>query len=131
MSIIGKFDGDNLIATNAHVLTSETVVVKAGEKVSTMASVAIPRGTVLARNSADKFIVLGSDTGTAEVVAATDIEEVSDDTVAEVYNSGDFNGNALIAAENYSITAGDVADLKKAGVYVVNEVAPKIITFGV
>lgn len=129
--IVSKYAGDNLIATNAHVLTSETVVVKAGEKVSTMASVAIPRGTVLARNSDDKFIVLGSATGTAEVVAATDIEEVNADTIAEVYNSGDFNGNALTVADNYSITAGDIADLKKAGVYVINEVAPKIITFGV
>lgn len=131
MSLIGKFDGDNLIATNAHALTSETVTVKSGEKVSTMASPVLPRGTVLARNSADKFIVLGSDTGTAEVILAADIEDTTSDTVAEVYNSGDFNGNALVAAENYSISAGDVADLKKAGVYVVDAVQPKIITFGV
>ena len=117
--IIGRCEADNLIANSAHPLTAQTVVVKSGEG-------ELKRGSVLMRDSSDKFVMLSSIArtagATAEVVLARDTDATDVDTVAEVYNSGDFNTNALLVAEGSELTETDVKNLKDAGIYLTESV---------
>jgi hypothetical protein len=126
MALIERAEPDNLIATNAHTATVQTVTVKAGEG-------DLKRGTVLARNSSDKFVVAcTAQTGDAEVILAQDADATGgSDVIAEVYNSGDFFENALITKEEttgtppdevtapYALTEADRLNLKNAGIYLI------------
>ena len=109
--LIETYKGDNLIATNAHTVTGQTVTVKSGEG-------KLQRGSVLMRDSNNKFVLADTSAGTAEVILATDIDATDADTVAEVYASGDFNANALITADGYTLTEADLVSLKNAGIYI-------------
>ncbi len=111
MALLDTYKSDNLIATNVHPLSAQTVTVASGEG-------QLKRGTVLSRNSSDKFQICGTSSTTPEVILAADVDATSADAVAEVYNSGDFNGNELIVKNAYTLTSGDIADLKKAGIYI-------------
>lgn len=113
--IASKYDGDNLIATNAHAVTSQTVTVKSGEG-------KLERGSVLMRDANDKFVLADTSAGTAEVILAADCDATSADTIAEVYNSGDFNENAIKVAEGYTLAEADRVSLKNAGIYLMNSV---------
>lgn len=127
--LLERYEGDNLIATNAHALTSQTVTVAGGAGELT-------RGTVLARNTSDKFAPVNTSlTGKAEVILAADVDASGeDDVIAEVYNSGDFFENALITgadagegeddeATAYVLTEADRLNLKNAGIYVIAGIA--------
>lgn len=112
--IVSKYAGDNLIATNAHALTSQTVTVESGDG-------KLERGALLGRKSNNKFVMLSSIAktagATAEVVLASDVDATDADAVAEAYNSGDFNENALKVANGYTIGEDDRKALKDAGIY--------------
>lgn len=113
MALLDTFKADNLIATNAHPLTSQTVVVKSGEGI-------LSRGSVLMRDSDDEFVLADTSAGDAEVILAADVDATSAAAVAEVYNSGDFFTESLIVAEGYTLTEADVLSLKNAGIYLVS-----------
>lgn len=114
--LVERVTTDNLIADDKHTLATGTVTVASGEGV-------VKRGTVLMRNSSDKFVVAndssGTPLGTAEVIVADDLDATSADTVANVYVSGDFKAESLIVAEGYTLTEADKVSLKNAGIYIV------------
>ncbi len=112
MALVETAVMDNIIATNAHPLTAQTVIVASGEGKLT-------RGTILARNSSNKFQIAGTASTTPEVILATDVDATSADAVAEAYNSGDFFENYLTVGNSYTLTEADRVALKNAGIYLV------------
>ena len=56
------------------------------------------------------------------MVLAADVDATDADAVAEVYNSGDFNENALKVGTGYTIGEDDRKALKDAGIYLSNSV---------
>lgn len=120
MSLVENYTPDNLIAENIHPLATGTVTVLSGEG-------KLSRGSVLMRNSNNKFVLADEDSGTplgtAEVILADEVDATSADAVANVYISGDFNTDALIVASGYTLSEADRVSLKNAGVYIVNGVS--------
>lgn len=120
MSLVENYTPDNLIAGNIHPLATGTVTVISGEG-------KLSRGSVLMRNSNNKFVLADEDSGTplgtAEVILADEVDATSADAVANVYISGDFNTDALIVASGYTLSEADRVSLKNAGVYLVNGVS--------
>lgn len=120
MSLVENYTPDNLIAENIHPLATGTVTVLSGEG-------KLSRGSVLMRNSNNKFVLADEDSGTplgtAEVILADEVDATSADAVANVYISGDFNTDALIVASGYTLSEADRVSLKNAGVYLVNGVS--------
>ena len=120
MSLVENYTPDNLIAENIHPLATGTVTVLSGEG-------RLSRGSVLMRNSNNKFVLAdeesGTPLGTAEVILADEVDATSADAVANVYISGDFNTDALIVASGYTLSEADRVSLKNAGVYIVNGVS--------
>jgi hypothetical protein len=116
MALLETYKPDELIADDKHTVATGTVTVASGEGV-------VKRGTVLMRNSSDKFVVAndssGTPLGTAEVIVADDLDATSADAVANVYVSGDFRTDKLIVAEGYTLTEADIVALKNAGIYLV------------
>lgn len=110
MALIETYTPDNLIADNNHALATGTVTVKSGEG-------KLNRGSVLMRDTNNKFVLADTSAGTAEVILAEDIDATSADTVANVYVSGDFKTGALIVASGYTLAEADIVALKNAGIY--------------
>jgi len=118
--LLDQYNGDNLIATNAHTATTQTVEIAPGQDV-------MDRGSVLVRNSNNRFELLSASSASAakkaEVILASDLLEASTASavkVAEVYNSGDFNESALKMDGEYTLSEADRLNLKNAGIYVIN-----------
>ena len=116
MAFVETFTPDNLIAGTTHGLATGTVTVLSGEG-------KIARGSILMRNSNNKFVLANEDSGTplgtAEVILTEDIDATSADTVANVYVSGDFRTDALIVGTGYTLSEADKVNLKNAGIYLV------------
>lgn len=112
MALLEKFAPDNLIADDKHTLAVGTVTVKAEEG-------ALKRGTILMRDSNNKFVVANTSAGTAEVILAEDVDATSAAAVAKVYVSGDFKAESLIVASGYTLAEADIVSLKNAGIYIV------------
>lgn len=91
------------------------------------------RGTVLALSGGTagdgKCVILGStaatnETLTANCVLAEDVEVGTEgDATAIAYRTGHFNGNNLIVAGSYTITADDKEALRSAGILLSDAVA--------
>ena len=109
---VERFTPDNLIADDKHTLATGTVTVKSGEG-------ALVRGSVLMRDSNNKFVLADTSAGTAEVILADDVDATSADTVANVYVSGDFREEHLAVASGYTLAEADKVALKNAGIYIV------------
>lgn len=116
MALVETAVMDNIIATNAHPLTAQTVTVASGEG-------ELKRGTILARNASNKFQIAGTASTTPEVILAADVDATEADAVAEVYNSGDFFTQNLIVKSQYTLTEADILALKNAGIYLVSGIA--------
>ena len=84
------------------------------------------RGTVLSLESDGKYEVLGVGSGNASAVLADPTLETDDTAVA--YRSGNLNRNALIVAENYTLTAADENNLRMAGIFL-SDAAPTVELF--
>lgn len=113
--LVDSFTPDNLIAGNRHVIAGGTVTVANGAG-------KLARGTVLARNTANKFEAVNAElTGKAEVILASDVDATNADAVAEVYITGDFNSNAVTVATGYTLSEADKLNLKNAGIYLIAE----------
>lgn len=122
MALVETTAIDNLIASNAHPISIQTITVKSGEG-------KLKRGSVLMRDSNNKFVLAGASSatppvkyGTCELILAADVDATSADTVATAYNSGEFVKEELIVASGYTLDAADEVDLKKAGIYLVSGV---------
>lgn len=83
-----------------------------------------PRGTVLARSSADgKLYILGSEAGAGDTLTPDcilcDAEEIGtgEDVTAAVYAAGCFNIEALTVNDGYTITQADKDKLRERGLY--------------
>lgn len=131
---IGAVEYDGLIVDNVPVADVFTVTIRK----EASAAVTLKRGTVLALSSAGsdpgKMVILGTeaaDAVTGEGGAITTPAEVltadcvlCDDTVvgtsadveALAYRTGHFARNKLIVAAEYTMTAADEQDLRKAGI---------------
>ena len=113
MALLETFAPDNLIADDKHTLATGTVTVKAQEG-------NLKRGTILMRDTNNKFVVADTSAGTAEVILAEDVDaKGNSDVVARVYVSGDFKAESLIVASGYTLAEADKVALKNAGIYIV------------
>jgi len=115
--VVETMEYDNLINDYEPKPDVFSVTIRTGPK-------ALKRGTVLAKGEDGKFVILGTaklTTETAEPKANCILAEDSEDaTTADVtavaYRVGHFNENALIAADDYTITANDREDLRTVGI---------------
>lgn len=105
---IAVIEYDNLFYSDDVKAITNGVIVASGQG-------KLKRGTLLAKNSDNKMIVLGSDAddedvetkASADCVLTDDIDASSEDVSAAAYIQGDFNINALITAEGYTISQAD------------------------
>lgn len=82
----------------------------------------LKRGTVLAKDSDGKMIVLGNTGGTANCVLCDDTEVGTSDVKAIAYRTGHFVAEKLIMKESYTMTVADKEALRAAGILVSNAV---------
>lgn len=87
------------------------------------AEVALKRGTVLAKSSADnKLVILGAEaaegeTLTPDCVLCEDITVgVAADEDVAVYTAGCFDPDKVTVSEGYTITEGDLDELRQRGI---------------
>ncbi len=115
---VGEMTPDKLIAGITPV-----VHVSAGELRGIAAEEVYKRGTVLAKSNVDaKLVVLGTDPAVDELlvpdcVLCDDTVVGTDDVVAAVYTAGNFNTEALIVKEGYTLTEADKDKLRERGLY--------------
>lgn len=96
---------DNLFYSDDVKAIAHGVIVASGQG-------KLKRGTLLAKNADNKMIVLGSDASetnkaVADCVLTDDIDASSEDVNTTAYVQGNFNINALIVAEGYTIAEAD------------------------
>ncbi len=140
---VGELTYDGLLADHMPIADVFSVTVAAGEGL-------LKRGTVLALDDAgvetnsqetndeaidddatdatkseggSKFIVLGSETMTANCILAEDIDAAKEDIVALAYRTGHFNESALIVKEGYAFTEKDKEALRDVGILVSDAIA--------
>lgn len=104
---IATIEYENLIYSNDVSTVEKGVIVATGAG-------KLKRGTLLAKNSENKMVVLGSDKekeeterAVADCVLAEDVDATSEDVNTVAYVQGDFNINALIVAQEYTISEKD------------------------
>lgn len=108
---VGAMSYDNLFAkADGDVMTGSGVIASGAGVLS--------RGTVMAMDGG-KLVVMNTGK-TPYGILCDDVDASAADTVAEVYLSGCFNKGALIVAEGYELTAADVQELRKGGIFVEN-----------
>lgn len=119
--IIGRCNSEMLIADSSMRVDTVTVTLaKTSEKMQ------LARGSVLAASDENgKCSLLSGEEGeTAAYILAEDVvTSETDDIVAEAYQTGKFIRNALIVAENYTLSIGDERALRNAGIYLENAMA--------
>lgn len=106
---LGAFAPDNLIAGN-----DVKIITGAGTIVS--GSGLLKRGTVLGIDNTGKLGVLGNSGLTAYGILCDDVDATAE-VVAEVYLTGQFNKNALIVKESYTMTNADIQALRNGGIF--------------
>lgn len=107
---LGAVGFDNLIAGVNPSAEVFTVELKEGQGV-------LERGTLLAVGSSSNGLekISAGTTGKANAVLAETVD--TDETqTAIAYRTGHFNGNCLIVADGYEITAADKEALRIAGI---------------
>lgn len=105
---IGAVGFDNLIAGVNPSAEVFTVELKEGQGV-------LERGTLLAVGSNGLEKISAGTTGKANAVLAETVDTGETQT-AIAYRTGHFNGNCLIVADGYKITAADKEALRIAGI---------------
>lgn len=80
----------------------------------------LKRGTLLAKATGGMVMIAAANTGKANCILSDDADTGEDDEAPVVtgvaYRTGHFNGNALIVADGYTITADDKEALRVAGI---------------
>ena len=111
---LGACTMDNLIAGNTMPILTASATLAAGQG-------KLVRGTVLAAGTDGKLKQLAAESAGASEVAygiLCDDVDATEETVAEVYVSGQFNANALVTKEKYQMTAADIKALRDGGIYI-------------
>lgn len=109
---------DNLFYSNEPAALTTGVVIASGEG-------KLKRGTILAKNSAGKFVALGTTetvgeetvTCVADCVLCDDVDATSADTSAVAYVSGHFAIDELIVKDSYTLTDADIDTLRAKGIF--------------
>lgn len=118
---LGTVSYDNLFAGNIPEKQTAAGTLRKGS-----AETEFKRGTLLAKSSADGLLViLGTETAAAESGKAAEVLEpygvlcddvtvgTTDNEPCVIYTQGKFNTNALIVADDYTITEADKDTLRK------------------
>ena len=116
--VIGTCKPDMLIAD-----TSMPVDVATVKLASTAEKTLRLRGSVLAETETDGTCKLlsGAEGEQAAYILKEDVEtSTAGNVVAEVYRTGKFVRNALIAADDYELSVADERALRDAGIYLEN-----------
>lgn len=117
---LGAVGFDNLINSLYPPAEVFTVQIAAGAG-------ALKRGTLLAAGDSAMEMISATTTGKANAVLAEDVDTGDDSTAEAVeavaYRTGHFNGNNLIVADGYEITAADKEALRVAGILISDAVA--------
>ncbi len=115
---LGEVSYDNLFAGATPAPRTMGGVIRKGTE-----EVTLKRGTLLAKSSVDgKLVILGSTASGGEtlepygVLCDDTTVGVDEDEPCAIYAEGNFNGNSLIAAEDYTITEQDKDTLRKYGI---------------
>lgn len=78
----------------------------------------LKRGTLLATADGGMVKISTATTGKANAVLAETVDTTDGKVYCQAYRTGNFNGNALIVAEGYEITAADKEALRGLGILV-------------
>lgn len=118
---LGEVSYDNLFAGNIPEKQTAAGTLRKGS-----AETEFKRGTLLAKSSADGLLViLGTEAAAAESDKAAEVLEpygvlcddvtvgTTDNEPCVIYTQGKFNTNALIVADDYTITEADKDTLRK------------------
>ena len=113
---IGTCEADNLIISGKFQRDAVSVTSESGEGV-------LSRGTVVAMSSeSGKCVILGTAASEGETltpygIICDEVDATSADAVTTAYRTGNFNKEALIVKENYTMTDADEAALRNGGIY--------------
>ena len=120
-SKLGEMEYDGLVVgVNPPVQVSGGTIRKLGAKAT------LVRGTILAKSSGSagdgKLVILGTtaasnETLTPDCILCDDVEVgTSADEKVSVYTAGCFNADKVTVASGYTITAGDLDNLRMRGI---------------
>ena len=112
---IGSVGYDNLIHDTYPAAEVFRVQLAAGQGI-------LERGTLLATSDAGMVKISAATTGKANAVLAETVD-ATEAVNGIAYRTGHFNGNCLIVADNYEITAADKEALRVAGILISDAVA--------
>lgn len=129
-NLVNKVDEcgqDNLIARLFPRALTMGIKIAAGEGL-------LKRGTILSVNESGAYVVCGKSVTTGEgdtavtttysnpgAILADDVDASGDaDVTAVAYRSGNFNPNAVIVADGYTLTAADKDTLRKYDIVFTN-----------
>lgn len=109
---IATIEYDNLFYSDDVKAIPAGVIVASGQGI-------LKRGTLLAKTSENKMVVLGSEEGAvADCVLTDEVDATSADADAIAYIQGDFNINKLIVAEDYTISQADKDTLRTKNILI-------------
>lgn len=108
--IIGSMSPDNLFHDVNPPAEVFRVELAAGQGI-------LERGTLLATSEGGMVKISNATTGKANAVLADDVD-ATEAVSGIAYRTGHFNGNRLIVAEDYEITAEDKEALRVAGILI-------------
>lgn len=109
---LGSVGYDNLINGMTPGAEVFSVQLAAGQGV-------LERGTLLATADGGMVKISADTTGKANAVLAEAVDTGNGDAVTGIaYRTGHFNGNTLIVADGYEITAADKEALRVAGILI-------------
>lgn len=109
-SVIGSMSPDNLINGLTPGAEVFHVQLAAGQGV-------LERGTLLATGDGGMVKISSATTGKANAVLAETVD-ATEAVNGIAYRTGHFNGNCLIVADDYEITAADKEALRVAGILI-------------
>lgn len=109
-SVIGSMSPDNLIHDLYPAAEVTHVQLAAGQGV-------LERGTLLAAADGGMVKISAATTGKANAVLAEEVD-ATEAVIGIAYRTGHFNGNCLIVADDYEITAADKEALRVAGILI-------------
>lgn len=118
---VGHCAADSLIAGGGIPIHTTSVRIAAGQGL-------LLRGAVLAAGADGKLKLLSQESAGASEVPygiLCDAVDTTEEAVAEVYVSGQFNRAVLLTKESYKLTATDVKALRDGGIYLENGMTNK------
>ena len=113
---IAEVNYDHLVYSNDKEIITSGVIIASGQG-------ELKRGTALAKNSDNKMVILGTKVAEqedqfyeADCILCDDVDATSSDVDTVAYISGHFNKDALILAQDYTITEKDKDTFRAKGI---------------